>query len=506
MNGDEAEQCSNTVSGPARFAIFAALAGLGLLTLAHILARPVEANEHMYIAASVLAMDHSLYRDFAYVQMPYLAKLYALLFQATGTEHYLLTARIFTWVVMQAGIICVGGIAWRYRRDVVLAIAAMITFACSESILLITGECSNYALSSFLSLAAMWLFVCRRSHFAMAGVGALLGLSVCIKLYYAVLVPGCLIAVIFRPGEKQDRVKQALWFVGGVAISVLPAFWMLVADPDRFMFNNLGLHRLKAEVYQQNGYDDRMTLHQRIQHGKSVLQHASQMWILYAVILALFALYRNRRRLRDQFDLLLALSAACICLLTALTPIPAWSQYFAMPVPFFLVIAIILAANQKQLGTTLMSAVAAAGLFVSGPYYARAVAATIGNNGVTPIVVHDQSRALVQQIASASGSDRPLIATTRTLFALEGGARIYPQWAGSGFLFELTDQLSDTQIDTYQVTAPRTFPELLRQRPPDAIMTTVAGNDQSIADYAQNNGYQKIESSELGVLIWLPPR
>jgi hypothetical protein len=33
---------------------------------------PVDHNEHMYISAGVLAKENTLYKDFAFLQMPYL--------------------------------------------------------------------------------------------------------------------------------------------------------------------------------------------------------------------------------------------------------------------------------------------------------------------------------------------------------------------------------------------------------------------------------------------------
>lgn len=491
-----------------RLLVAALLVLLALATFAHVMARPVEPNEHMYLAASVLAGDAELYRDFAFVQMPYLPMLYSWIYRITGTDHYLLVARLVTWLVLLGSATSIAGIAWHYSRDIRLAVASVIVLVCCDSILLISGECSNYALACFMSLAAYWLFLVRSGRMAWGCVGLLLGLSAGVKLYYSVLVPVFMVAAWYRPQESADRRSGITALVVGVALGVLPAFVMLVADPDRFMFNNLGFHRWKTEVYQEIGYGARMTIHQRIQHGKSVLQHASQIWVLYVGVLSAWVLFRHHRKLNEHFDLLLAIGTSLVCLLTALVPVPAWSQYFAMPVPFFLVTAIVLAARQGLLGTKLMIVLAVAGLIVSGPYLTRAIGQLTDGQGWIPTALHVQSRDLVQRISDRRGlasDQRPLIATTRTLIALEGGGEIYPQWALSGFMFEISDRLSDGQIERYRVTSPRTVAAMLDQRPPDAIVTLAHQIDRPLIDYANRKGYRETKNEALGVSVWYPP-
>jgi hypothetical protein len=480
---------------------FALLFLILLATFAHQITRPIEPNENMYVAASALAMDQDLYRDFAFVQMPYLPHLYAFLYSVSDTTQYLLCGRLVTWLTFLATIGCVAGIAWHFSRDIVIAISSVLIFVCCDSVILITGECSNYALASCLSLASYWLFVARRDRIALFFVGILLGIAVCVKLYYAVLVPVFALATWFRLNRPERRFGLTLLFLVGVAIAVLPAFYSLIGDPDRFMFNNLGFHRWKTQVYLDTGYGARMTLHDRIQHGKSCLQHASQMWILYTAVIAVWTLFRRRDQWQPSSDLLLACSLAGITLLAALVPVPAWSQYFAMPVPFLLVIAIQLAGQNLKPGRLLLTATAVAGLVVSGPYYVRAINALGEPVHRTPLVLHDESQKLIEQI----DTDHPLIATTCTLIALEGGGRIYNEWALSGFMFELSDHAPEDMLEKYRVTSPKTFHKLLAKRPPDAILARDNVLDAPLSAYAQSRGFRRIENAELGVTLWLPP-
>src|SRR6478672_3820521 len=63
---------------------------------AHILTAPFDHDEHMYVTAGVLWPSHRLYSDFLFLQMPYLPMVYAGVFNATGAERLLLTARAIT--------------------------------------------------------------------------------------------------------------------------------------------------------------------------------------------------------------------------------------------------------------------------------------------------------------------------------------------------------------------------------------------------------------------------
>ena len=51
-------------------------------------------DEHMYVTAGYLVKEgRMLYRDFAYLQAPYLPLIYGFVYKLTGTSHYLLAAK-----------------------------------------------------------------------------------------------------------------------------------------------------------------------------------------------------------------------------------------------------------------------------------------------------------------------------------------------------------------------------------------------------------------------------
>ena len=66
---------------------------------AYIMTADSDHNEHMYVAASVKMQDRQIYKEYAYVQMPYLPILYSFLYKTSRTDHLLFAARATTCVL-----------------------------------------------------------------------------------------------------------------------------------------------------------------------------------------------------------------------------------------------------------------------------------------------------------------------------------------------------------------------------------------------------------------------
>ena len=52
-------------------------------------------DENMYISAGELIQNNSLYKDFAFLQMPYLPIVYGAIFKLMGTSYHLLILSSF---------------------------------------------------------------------------------------------------------------------------------------------------------------------------------------------------------------------------------------------------------------------------------------------------------------------------------------------------------------------------------------------------------------------------
>lgn len=480
----------------------------GLVTWAHVMMRPVEPNEQMYIAASILSQDAELYRDFAFLQMPNLPLLYAGLFRLTGTEHYLFLARSLTWLFTLGTCGAIAGIAWHYTRNSVSAALAAWLMALSENFILTTGECSNYVMPMFLSLLGFWLVVCRVDRVSTLAVGILIGAAVGTKLYYAALIPAFLGMVFFQTCSRRSQGLRLVSMLTGVGIGCLPSIWHLVKNPENFMFNNLWFHWETANWFRSIEYSDRVTLLSRVRYGKSWLQHPSQMWIVFGCIAVGVRQWMNWNSHPAKTDVGLALSICGLSVVASLSPVPAWPQYFAMPIPFVLVWFLANLSDDPKRINYFLGCCVAVGVFVSGPYYVRCTTEAIHPSRWVPLAVHRQAIELFRE--STAFGHRPLVATFLPLLALEAQCDIHVEFATSGFLPQMAERLTESQIQRYRTTSFRRIRGLLDSRTPDFIVTRIAwgspGNspslDDSLAAYAAEHDFQRTEFADLNLVVW----
>ncbi len=75
-------------------------------------------NEHMYIVASVFVKEgKDLYKDFAYVQMPYLPLLYGYFFKLVNiSSFYLLWGKLFSFLFFGISAVAIFGISWHISK------------------------------------------------------------------------------------------------------------------------------------------------------------------------------------------------------------------------------------------------------------------------------------------------------------------------------------------------------------------------------------------------------
>src|SRR5688572_6988360 len=104
---------------------------------ASIMTAELNRNEHMYHAASVLvAQGQSLYTDFAYLQTPYLPRLYGGFYDLFGvSSYYLLIGRLFSFIWLSVSALTLFLIARRELNDVAMALQIVALFLLNTTIL-----------------------------------------------------------------------------------------------------------------------------------------------------------------------------------------------------------------------------------------------------------------------------------------------------------------------------------------------------------------------------------
>ncbi|HXF61980.1 MAG TPA: hypothetical protein VNK95_10195 [Caldilineaceae bacterium] len=470
-------------------------------------------NEQMYVAAGyLLAQGKRLYRDFAFVQMPYTPLVYAAVY-SFSPGGYLLKAKLVNllWLAVASGLLV--GRAARVTQDRLLALLLLVLFLADYYLLRAAIEASNYTLPIAASLLAYgWLLrgVAEEaqpwtSALAAFGAGAALGVATGAKLYYLPLVAAFgLVSLLYPRGRPVAGrwVWGALPLVAGLLVGLAPALVYAARDLDRFLFNNLGYHTLNTLWREQNGFTD-MGWRAKLEAARDLATNPN--YLILLLWLALAGLLRwNRRTEAGRAPLIparpgviLAGGAAVISLLAAFTPRPLFPQYFAMPVPFLLLwvaeLAPGLPAPSRRLLRAFGVVIAVAGILAVLPRHTGSLRRLAAGEPWAGTVAIRESQTLRRWLDERGPvrNGTAWIATLSPVVALESGLPFYPELATGSFVYRIGDLLTPEERARYVATSPTALPALLDAHPPAAIFIGEEGElEQPLLDYAERHGYQ----------------
>ena len=496
--------------------VVAGLLALGLLGMT--LANRAH-NEQMYVAAGyLLSRGQRLYTDFAFVQMPYMPWVYAAIYSVTGAGYYLLKAKLVTWAcLMLAAWLLVARSRWASRGGDTLFAATLLTLVLANYYTIkAVEEASNYALPLLLSVAAYVVFlrgVEGRSRLWLAALlaGLALGGAVGSKLYYATLaLPFGLVALTYpRDLPLTRRLVQG---VGGLALGGVvglgPVAVYALGDWDRFAFNNLGYHTLNAQWRLQGGFTDGMTLASKLDVARDLVINPNylvlELWLAAALILVGWR--------RPSAGMLLAAGCSLTALVTAFTPSPLFSQYFAMPVPFLVLGMAELYggadAPARGVLTRLALVCAVAAILVVLPRHTSALTRLVTPReswaGLASVADSEAIRAALQETGALDAAEPPRVVTLSPVAALETQLAFYPELATGSFVYRIGDLLTPEQRTAYVATSPGTMAALLDVRPPAAILVGDEGDAETpLRDYAEQHGFRRADVTLDAGELWI---
>ncbi len=238
------------------------------LLLSSSIQKPLDHDEHQFIAAGMLLAKHFSfpYLDYAYFHMPNLVFINAALF--TFTDHLLLSARLFSTLCTWLTLVIIFFTAFHLFRNYSSFIGFLFAI-CSVVILLINpvfvytvGKAWNHDLPILLTLVALILFSegikrenKRRWFFAS---GLMIGLAIGTRLTFAPIVLPFLIMFFLLPRRlgNKELVKQILAFVLGLFVGLLPSVVLFTLAPRQFMFGNFGYAAYNTLYRQQQGFSE----------------------------------------------------------------------------------------------------------------------------------------------------------------------------------------------------------------------------------------------------------
>ena len=478
-------------------------------------------NEHMYITAGVLVSQNKvLYRDFAYLQMPYLPLLYGGLYQLLGiTSFYFLWGKLVSFLALIASASVLFLIARRAWGEVTIASGLAALFLLNMSIVNPAREASNYIVPVFLSFLAVYFFEIaqrnpNRKWLLMAITGILSALAVGVKLTYApILFPFMAVIVLFSIYSKESFLAgithQFLPFLAGLLIGFLPMAGFIVQDPAVFMFNNLGYHTINTQWRILTGYTDNMSLSSKFVFAGETFLKADNLMLLFGILFGAGLTILHFRQTK-QFSAggVLALFLFLSGLISALFPTPSFSQYYAVPISFLFILFIYLWAVKLDEAflyrRMILTILVLSSLLYQGSSLFDSISKLRYRHNWTPLHVRDISIKLREVLQENQPQANGKVATLSPLFAVEAGLPIYPELASGPFLYRVGDLLSAEQRNHFVGTSPATIHDLFEKDPPAAILTGFEGElDQPLVVFALAKGYKKIDLSNFEGNLYL---
>ena len=482
--------------------------------------RPVSHDEQMYVAAGSLVGDHVMYKEFAYLQAPYLPYVYSALFAALPCADWWIAARLTSLAAGAIAAWCVWRVARTASGSTAVGLAALTLFATHHVILFVLPLARNHlpALACLLAAYVCWLNGLRAGRATRWHVlgGALSGCAAGLKLTIlppALALLGC---ACWNPGDRRSvrsSLSASACWITGFALTLAPAVAIMHrAGWDAALFDNYCYHQVNARWRSTSNHATSQNFGNRVISTGRFLIGGSGVCAVLA--LGIGATARSRKGTRTyepepkRKQILISTSillAAALC--AALVPTPLQRDYLAAVTPFLAILAAAWAARARfesdrpirrlLIGLTLLSAIVAA--ITSVRYVKDAGAATAATPWRLRAAAHELAAVFAER-----GKPDARVATLAPIWPLSAGLEIYPELASGPFLFRVGDEIDAEQLRRRAGISPQRLSELLDARPPDGVLVGFEGSlEDSLGRYAEERGYRPFDARFAGGQLYL---
>ncbi len=312
---------------------------LGIIAIQLVVMWPVatkrgfDGDEGFYaIAAKVVAHGHQPYSSFWFQYPPGLPYVYGVWTRLAG-ETFRSLRELSIILTLILGVVLYAHVARRLSRG--LGVVSVILFITSALAFDWYSTYKSYVLSTLLIFAAYVLVAasdrdqaCSRTRWFAAG--ALLGLSIDVRLFFVAVIPVFVYYAVERkvPALASERLAKIAALIGGLAVGLLPCIYFLALGPRRFVSDVLVSQTNRSALTPYN------SLVQKLRTAGQLLGTAQFLILVAACVgLGVFVLATRRR-------MPLAVAVACALALASLAPTPTYDQYFCTLIPFLAVGAV----------------------------------------------------------------------------------------------------------------------------------------------------------------------
>lgn len=489
---------------------------LFLYFLVNTMTLPLDHNEHMYVTAGYMLGSMEIYRDFPFVQMPYLPILYDGLFRIFRADHLLLVGRLTSLFFTMASCALLWLIVFRRTRSYTVSHISVMIFGCSYFIQDISGEAANYMMPMAATLLAALYYqhILEKPELRLPKIyclGLVLAVAAGAKLYYAALFFPFLICTSMFPRHEsfsQKFIGQTAPLVIGFVVGLIPIIHYVSHYAWSFWFNNVKYHILNL---QWRGFNLGPNIEYRVRSLLDILlTHPSNLAfvIIFALIMVKSVMaqgYFKKARLSDDPIAMLSAMSIVVGVLIGITPLPMFVYYFAAGFPFAVIFACCLIERPLLLnwsvGERSIAAVSIVVIIGSASVVFHERLGTFKSmNSWTPFQVHQVAKNIKSELGPQSSNGK--VATLSPLYAVEAKLKIYPQFSTGPFVFRIGDQLTFKEIVSVKGVSPLTLEPLLKNERPSAI---IAGEEpeieRALIDYGKANGFREANLGPIRLFV-----
>ncbi|MBN1972143.1 MAG: hypothetical protein JW787_00780 [Sedimentisphaerales bacterium] len=484
---------------------------LSLTIISTSMTKPVGRDEQMYCTGGFLmAQGKMIYRDYSYIaQMPCHPLLYAAVYKATGTKHYLLAGRIISTICDILVMICIFGI-YRYvfKASVVtgtlFGMAGAVLYVFNPLVDYANGYAWNHDVVILCVMLSLWSFIStdfkKKSAFRrVATMGALLTFASCMRITtFLVALLFFVILLSVSAGSFKLKLKNVMLFTAASFLVLIWPVWVIVNAPKAFYLNLFKMQVLNSRwlqnigmVYSKLG----LTINSLTLPGYFIiLVLAIYLWIV------IFS-FRHNLKIQDKSKLFLVALLPVVFFIIAYIPLAIWQQHLAVPVPFIIVslaFPFSYLKNQsseikflKYYRVSIILIIICVLVSVAAyPDVLYRIPLVFAPELWTPIKLHRIAKDIAGQMP-----ERGLILTLAPLYAIEGGGDIYTELSCGSFVYRIGNFLSDEELQITHTVNPKNLSELISKKPPSAIITNVETElfEKSILDSIDKSNWRKKE-------------
>ncbi|MFV0645001.1 MAG: glycosyltransferase family 39 protein [Sphingomonadaceae bacterium] len=487
----------------------AMLAGLA----GRIFSYPLNRDENLFIAVSSQLGHGDLYRDFGYNHLPNMPFLLGGLYFITDTGHYLLVGRLMILAFWLLAILTLWLIARQVKADRLTFLVTCLMLLGSTLMLgppgiLVTNNFIPIPLA-FLGIYYLLRAIDHAPHPSVSDAfraGFFASLAIGFKSNYIFLAPFFAGAILLAKMQRPLRTRLVYGLLplafGGV-VGALPGLIHFAADPQGFLAHTLRYFTELQPAFWAHSDDPAVTgIKDKALLAESIWFSGTSLLTLAGIGISglLIVLAKKPARIRqmpDIWPIIMTLGLIACGILVSFAPSPSFPQYFVPPLPFLVLLFLLIVTRSMSEDSTLIRPVL---LTLGALALLGSVTRILPGIGSLLLPWDWEGISLHREMQQAAGRAQPTrnayAATLTPVLALEAGYRIYPEFVAGQFVYRVAPYISPEDQPYYRTTSPEDLDSFLAQKDPQAIIVNMSEPmEQPFADYAINSGYRDVMPS-----------